>query len=132
MSQGLYKNRNPRASGIFIVIFDDVFRRVWQKRNDVEDYKEVRSLENGEVLSLFLAEARRSTSKTVVAFNTTRGHGKLGKFRVQNGDCAKHRRCFEQVTGKVDAIITSPPYATALPYLDTDRLSLIYLGLLYA
>ena len=27
-------------------------------------------------------------------------------------------------------LITSPPYATALPYIDTDRLSLIILGLL--
>jgi hypothetical protein len=27
----------------------------------------------------------------------------------------------------VDAIITSPPYATALPYIDTDRLSLLLL-----
>ena len=32
--------------------------------------------------------------------------------------------------GKIDAIINVPPYATALPYLDTDRLSLCYLGLL--
>lgn len=30
---------------------------------------------------------------------------------------------------KVDAIITSPPYATALPYIDTSRLSLVLLGL---
>jgi site-specific DNA-methyltransferase (cytosine-N4-specific) len=30
----------------------------------------------------------------------------------------------------VDAIITSPPYATALPYIDTDRLSLFLLGLM--
>jgi hypothetical protein len=29
-----------------------------------------------------------------------------------------------------DAVVTSPPYATALPYIDTDRLSLSYLGLL--
>jgi site-specific DNA-methyltransferase (cytosine-N4-specific) len=29
----------------------------------------------------------------------------------------------------VDAIITSPPYATALPYIDTSRLSLVALGL---
>lgn len=28
-----------------------------------------------------------------------------------------------------DAVITSPPYATALPYIDTQRLSLIWLGL---
>jgi hypothetical protein len=30
----------------------------------------------------------------------------------------------------VDAVITSPPYANALPYVDTDRLSLLILGLL--
>ncbi len=34
------------------------------------------------------------------------------------------------LVAEVDAVITSPPYATALPYIDTDRLSLIYLGLL--
>jgi len=27
--------------------------------------------------------------------------------------------------GGVDAVLTSPPYATALPYIDTDRLSLL-------
>jgi site-specific DNA-methyltransferase (cytosine-N4-specific) len=29
----------------------------------------------------------------------------------------------------VDYVITSPPYATALPYIDTQRLSLVWLGL---
>lgn len=32
--------------------------------------------------------------------------------------------------GRFDCAITSPPYATALPYIDTQRLSLIWLGLL--
>ena len=31
---------------------------------------------------------------------------------------------------QVDLVVTSPPYATALPYIDTDRLSLFLLGLL--
>jgi hypothetical protein len=31
--------------------------------------------------------------------------------------------------GHFDAAITSPPYATALPYIDTQRLSLVWLGL---
>ncbi|MCB1921029.1 MAG: DNA methylase [Candidatus Competibacteraceae bacterium] len=31
---------------------------------------------------------------------------------------------------KFDCAITSPPYATALPYIDTQRLSLVWLGLL--
>jgi hypothetical protein len=29
--------------------------------------------------------------------------------------------------GSIDAIVTSPPYATALPYIDTDRLSILLL-----
>ena len=35
----------------------------------------------------------------------------------------------EDVGGLVDAAITSPPYAMALPYIDTQRLSLVWLGL---
>lgn len=34
------------------------------------------------------------------------------------------------LTGKCDAAITSPPYAMALPYIDTQRLSLVWLGLI--
>lgn len=32
--------------------------------------------------------------------------------------------------GTFDCAITSPPYATALPYIDTQRLSLVWLGLI--
>jgi len=37
------------------------------------------------------------------------------------------KQCF---TTLFDAAITSPPYAMALPYIDTQRLSLVWLGLL--
>lgn len=33
-------------------------------------------------------------------------------------------------SGKFDCALTSPPYATALPYIDTQRLSLVWLGLI--
>lgn len=36
----------------------------------------------------------------------------------------------EDWKNKFDAAITSPPYATALPYIDTQRLSLVWIGLL--
>jgi len=36
----------------------------------------------------------------------------------------------KKTKAKVAAIITSPPYATALPYIDTQRLSLVWLKLL--
>jgi site-specific DNA-methyltransferase (cytosine-N4-specific) len=36
---------------------------------------------------------------------------------------------FRKSGGKSDFVITSPPYATALPYIDTQRLSLVWIGL---
>ncbi|MCY3973427.1 MAG: hypothetical protein OXF52_04420, partial [Candidatus Dadabacteria bacterium] len=32
-------------------------------------------------------------------------------------------------SGSIDFVVTSPPYATALPYIDADRLSLFFFGL---
>lgn len=34
------------------------------------------------------------------------------------------------IDGPFDCALTSPPYATALPYIDTQRLSLVWLGLI--
>ncbi|MFY9314029.1 MAG: DNA methyltransferase [Burkholderiales bacterium] len=38
-------------------------------------------------------------------------------------------RAVSGADGPFDCAITSPPYATALPYIDTQRLSLVWLGL---
>jgi hypothetical protein len=35
----------------------------------------------------------------------------------------------KSLAARYDFVITSPPYATALPYIDTQRLSLVWLGL---
>lgn len=45
------------------------------------------------------------------------------------GDCRRASMFAENgiKEGSVDAIVTSPPYATALPYIDTDRLSILLL-----
>jgi DNA modification methylase len=53
----------------------------------------------------------------------------LGRANVALGD-NRSSHTFHSLgldTGSVDAVITSPPYATALPYIDTDRLSLLVL-----
>jgi hypothetical protein len=47
---------------------------------------------------------------------------------VIHGDSRNLCRLLEP--GSISAIVTSPPYANALPYIDTDRLSLRALGLL--
>jgi DNA modification methylase len=53
----------------------------------------------------------------------------LGHATVWNADCRK-QDAYEDAgmtEQKVDAVVTSPPYATALPYVDTDRLSILLL-----
>jgi hypothetical protein len=57
-----------------------------------------------------------------------------GKLRLAEGFaiCADSAEpnAYAPIDGKqrkIDAVITSPPYASALPYLDTDRLSLVAL-----
>lgn len=55
----------------------------------------------------------------------------LGTVRGrQRAVLADSRRALPGDGETFDAVITSPPYATALPYLDTQRLSLAFLGLL--
>nr|WP_298152060.1 DNA methyltransferase [uncultured Pseudoxanthomonas sp.] len=44
-------------------------------------------------------------------------------------DCRNLAKMPELDSRLFDAALTSPPYATALPYIDTQRLSLVWLGL---
>jgi Putative RNA methylase family UPF0020 len=54
--------------------------------------------------------------------------GAMGRQgRVMLGDA---RELTDRSDRKFDAVVTSPPYANALPYIDTDRLSLRAFGLL--
>jgi len=46
-----------------------------------------------------------------------------------NIDCKKSSDNPALCPGSFDLALTSPPYATALPYIDTQRLSLVWLGL---
>ncbi len=112
------------------IALSNILRRVsLQKNEDLRIRREEKYVASGEVILLFLEEAARST-QTVAAFLAERGHTKLGAFEVHEADARKASSVAPLLVGKVDAVITSPPYATALPYIDTDRLSLIYLGLL--
>lgn len=52
-------------------------------------------------------------------------HGNLAIGHALNADI----RTIGDLPDEFDAAITSPPYATALPYIDTQRISLVWLGL---
>ena len=101
----------------------------WQKEDDLRVRKEVRIDADLDPIRNFLEELGRSV-RIVLAFLYQGSKACLGEFTIQEGDAREIRSIWPDLQGCVDVIITSPPYATALPYLDTDRLSLCYLGLL--
>ncbi len=114
----------------YYVCLSNILRAVsWQKNDDLRVRREISYSPPGTATARFLAEALRST-KTVAAFLAERGSITARSHFVREADARMATKALPQLLGKVDAVITSPPYATALPYIDTDRLNLIYLGLL--
>ena len=122
----------PKAilRNFYRICLSNILRDVsWQKKDDLRVRREVTYRPSGDAIVLFLKEALRST-RTVSAFLAGNGSRVLPKHAVLHADARRAVETLPHLAGRVDAIITSPPYATALPYIDTDRLSLIYLGLL--
>jgi hypothetical protein len=114
----------------FRLCLSNIIRSVsWQKDDDLRVRKELRLDAEIDPIREFLEEMGRSV-RVVLAFLYHNREMRFGPFDIAEGDARDLAKAWGKWKGKIDAIITSPPYATALPYLDTDRLSLCYLGLL--
>jgi site-specific DNA-methyltransferase (cytosine-N4-specific) len=121
---------DDQVRDFFRLCLSNILRSVsWQKDDDLRVRKEVRPEAEIDPIREFLEEMGRSV-RMVLAFLYHNKGNALGSFEITEGDARNSVSLWSQRTGKVDAVITSPPYATALPYLDTDRLSLCYLSLL--
>lgn len=121
---------DKRVRGFLSLCLSNIIRSVsWQKDDDLRVRKQLRPGAETDTIREFLEELGRSV-RVVLAFLYQNEETPLGPFQIGEGDARDLASAWGGTKGKIDAIITSPPYATALPYLDTDRLSLCYLGLL--
>ena len=112
------------------VALSNILRRAsWQNVDDLRVRRERKPVVKGQAITLFLAEALRST-QTVGAFLKRERLETLPDYSILEADARQAATALPDLAERADVAITSPPYATALPYIDTDRLSLAYLGLL--
>ena len=119
-----------RIRHLYRVCLSNILREVsCQKVDDLRVRREEKTFDEGQAIARFIREAGRTT-RTVGLLLVERDGVGLGTHRVMEGDARRATKTLADAVGRTDAIITSPPYATALPYIDTDRLNLIYLGLL--
>lgn len=130
ISLAIYEVQYKPAQDMMRIALSNIIRKVsWQKDADLRVRKEVRLDVELDPKREFLEELGRSV-RAVLAFLYQNTGKQVGEFEITEANATDSANAWSQYTGKVDAVITSPPYATALPYLDTDRLSLYYLGLL--
>jgi len=121
---------NSSIKSLMWICLSNILREVsWQKTDDLRVRREVRLDVDIDPIREFLEESGR-TVRLVLALLYRNVNESIGSFDITEGDASDISKAWSAWEGKVDTIITSPPYATALPYLDTDRLSLCYLGLL--
>jgi site-specific DNA-methyltransferase (cytosine-N4-specific) len=126
----------PDLRPVFKVMLSDLCRDVsLQEPSDLRIRRRRKPLEDYPVVSKFVDSLRRKVGGIVRAQKHLRASASVQMAFV--GDC--RRECtpvMELLAGggrrAFDAAITSPPYATALPYIDTQRLSLCLLGLIEA
>jgi SAM-dependent methyltransferase len=125
---------DERLKILFRVLSSDIIRDCSQQDpHDLRIRRRRIPLRNAPVFELF-RERVLETSKQLVAFLFT---SKTCGVRSMDWECHYgDTRNLSVLSSRylahdnsVDLSVTSPPYATALPYLDTDRLSLAFLRL---
>ena len=126
----VYRKRDKRVRDVLLLALSNIVREVsWQKTDDLRTRRTTKTRGRaGETRKRYLREAaialRTVTAGNAATHRLNRGNAKLGL-----GDARKAGEVWAEWDGAVDAVITSPPYASALPYIDTDRLNLIVVGL---
>lgn len=124
------KIKETPIKNLFKVSLSNIIRTVsWQKNEDLRVRKHVTDNIEINVNSLFIEELDKSVN-SILVFLYENQDTPLGKNQLFEGDSREMTQLLNSQIGEIDTIITSPPYATALPYLDTDRLSLYYLDFL--
>ena len=126
-------NRLPEGLNrdFLLVCLSDIVRSVsWQKATDLRVRKEVRSYEPGLAIKRFIDKVSSQVERIHAYLSVLPHYDKPPSLYIREGNSIEIDRLFPEFRGCVDVLITSPPYATALPYLDTDRLSLVVIGLL--
>jgi Putative RNA methylase family UPF0020 len=124
-----------KLRGVFRVVLSDVCREVsLQDPDDLRIRRRKDPEDDYPVIDLFVGSLRSKVSSVLRAREQLQPRPSRQAARLADSrydDAAKEFLAKERSTA-FDAAITSPPYATALPYIDTQRLSLCLLGLIRA
>jgi hypothetical protein len=125
------KVQEPLYRDFFRVCLSEIIRSIsWQKDTDLRVRKEVKPYTPGTAQTRFKEQTLEQLDRIYAYLSVLPRPSANVTLTIKIGNAVDIGKIFPEHQGKVDLLITSPPYATALPYIDTDRLSLVVLGLL--
>lgn len=120
---------DPTLVDFFEVILSSIIRDVSdQDPTDLRIRRRKERLQDAPVFDLFRARLEGQHHRLKKYWSVAgRQPGALVSPTVVQGDSRRDETMIALglAGGSVDCVLTSPPYATALPYIDTDRLSLL-------
>lgn len=124
------KVTNPTIREFLEVCLSSIIRQIsHQEPKDLRIRRRKDELTDAPVHALFVKKVSEQKKRIFKFWSLSNTNPSiLGKAHAEKGD-VRDIAVLTNLSGgeKFDAIVTSPPYATALPYIDTDRLSILVL-----
>ena len=118
--------RGESTPGFLDVLVSDIIREISQQEpKDLRIRRRSAPIDDAPVYDLFLSRVEETRRRLNVFWRDALWHlQRIGSGQAILGSSADPKT-FRQLGGRrIDAVVSSPPYAAALPYIDTDRLSL--------
>jgi len=122
---------DPAIRDFLEVCLSSIVREVSQQEpRDLRIRRRSTPIDDADVFALYRAKVIEQRDR-ILKFHahSHKRSGPFGSVSANLLDCRELESYGKAgiAEGSVDAIVTSPPYATALPYIDTDRLSILLL-----
>lgn len=131
MFEKIHRIPDNRISNFLEVIVSNLIRDISQQDpTDLRIRRRKEPLLDSPVVYMFKQNLEKQISKLESYFSSVDYSPSIFyQSKIWSGDCRKTDSFTSHglTQGSIDAVITSPPYATALPYIDTNRLSLLIL-----
>lgn len=116
---------NAELVGFLEVLISDLVREISQQEpRDLRIRRRAIPIKDAPVFECFATRLSTAQRKLEQVWGTSESRPKLGSADVLLASSEDPSVLAQIGPRAIDAIVSSPPYAAALPYLDTDRLSL--------
>ena len=125
------KVSDERIRRFLRVILSSIIRDISQQDpGDLRTRRRKEPIDDAPVIELYLNNLNKQY-ENIMNFYSVRNNAPdaIGDAVIWRGNSKDYETVSERISdNSVDIVITSPPYATALPYIDTNRLSMLVLG----